>query len=111
MKRTLRILAISAAVAAALFVGASATVYALVDLDSLIAAQVDRLKPEIEEQLGREVEIGKIHTRFFPTLGARIEGLAVAAAGEGEPLARVSAVGFDVNLLRALLSFGKRIEL
>ncbi|HWV36901.1 MAG TPA: AsmA family protein [Vulgatibacter sp.] len=111
MKRVLRTVAISLAALALLFVGASAAVYALVDLDALVADQVERLKPALEEELGREIEVGAIHTRFFPTLGARIEGLEVAGVDGGEPLARVGAIGFDVNLLRAILSFGKRIEL
>jgi len=111
MKRVLRIAAVALAALALLFVGASAAVYALVDLDALVASQVERLKPAVEKELGRDVEIGAIHTRFFPTLGAKVEGLVVAGASGEEPLAKASAIGFDVNLLRAILSFGNRIEL
>ena len=72
MKKAVRIVVISAAALALLFVGASAAIYALVDLDALVAGQVERLKPAAEKELGRKVEVGAIHTRFFPSLGARI---------------------------------------
>lgn len=113
MKKTLKILGIVGASLGALFVGASAALYFFVDFDALVAEKVEELRPQLEHELGRELEVGPIHTRFFPTLGARIDGLTVAAAeGAGpEPLLRVGATGFDVDLLRALLSFGKTIAI
>jgi len=115
MKRTLKILGIIAASLAGLVVLASAAVYFFVDLDTLVNEEISRLQPELEEQLGRKIELGKVRTRFFPTLGARIGGVSVAGAEDAEgnrqePLLSLQEAGFDLNLLRTILSFGSRIE-
>ncbi|AKU90521.1 AsmA family protein [Vulgatibacter incomptus] len=112
MKKFVRIAGIGVAAFAALFVGASAAVYFLVDLDALVSAQIEKARPALEEALGRKVEVGAAHVRFFPRLGGKIEGVTIAAADEGgEPLAKVGSAGFDLNLLKALLSAGQQIEL
>lgn len=114
MKRILTWAAIAAGSIAALFVVASALAYFLLDVDALVREQVAKQQPEIERQLGRKVEIGEVSTRFFPTLGARIDGIRVAgapsAADEG-PLLQVGSAGFDLDLLGVLLSLGTRVEL
>ncbi len=110
MKRAVKIVGITLASLAGLFVAASAAVYLFVDLDAVIAEQVERYRPMIEEELGREVEVGPIHTRFFPRLGARIQGVTIAAEAEEQaPLLHIGEAGFDVDLLRAILSGGQRI--
>lgn len=115
MKRTLQLLAIGLASLAVLFVGASALAYWLLDVDALVQQAIDEQKPGIEKQLGRKVEIGSVHTRFFPTLGATLGGIAVApaeGAPEGEsPLLSIDRMGFDLDLWGALISLGSRVEL
>lgn len=120
MKRTLKFLAIGSVSLALLFVAASALAFWLVDVDALVQEQIAAHKPEIEHQLGRKVEIGQVHSRFFPTLGARIDGIAIAAAPNAaadgalareNPLLQVGSAGFDLDLWGVLTSFGERVEL
>ena len=114
MKRLLTWAAIAVGSLAALFVAASALAYWLLDVDALVHAQIAKQQPEIERQLGRKLELGQVSTRFFPTLGARIEGVTVAAApgatDEG-PLLQVGSAGFDLDLLGVIVSLGERVEL
>jgi len=114
MKRLLTWAAIAAASLAVLFVVASALAWWLLDVDALVREQVAAHEPAIEEALGREVELGAISTRFFPTLGAEIEGIRVAAApgaAEGAPLLQVRRAGIDIDLLGAILSLGEEISI
>ncbi len=113
MKRVFKILAISLGALAVLLVGGAVLAYYLVDLNKVVTELVDKQKPEIEKQLGRKVEIGKISTRLFPSLSARVEALAIAPdparPQDDRPLLKIDAVGFDVAIWRAVFSFGKQI--
>lgn len=115
MKRFLKYAAIAAASLAILFVGASALAYWLLDVDGLVRAQIAKAQPEIEKQLGRKVELGSVHTRFFPSLGAELEGITVAKAADAPadegPLLQIGSAGFDLDLLGAILSLGKEISI
>lgn len=113
-RRLLASIAIALGSLAALFVGASAIAFLLVDVDALVHEQIQRYRPAIEERLGREVEVGAVSTRFFPTLGARIEGIRVGAAPGAEnegPLLAIGSAGFDLDLLGVLLSAGRKVDL
>ncbi|MBN2577271.1 MAG: AsmA family protein [Deltaproteobacteria bacterium] len=113
MRRPLKILAISIGALVFLLVGGAALAYYLVDLDKVVGQLVAKHKPEIEKQLGRKVDIGKITTRLFPTLSARVEGLSVAPdparPQDDRPLLKIEAVGFDVAIWKAIFSFGRKI--
>ncbi|WP_373048506.1 AsmA family protein [Vulgatibacter sp.] len=114
MKRLITWTLAAAAALAVLFVGASALAFWLLDVDALVRAQVAKYEPEVEKQLGRDVELGAISTRFFPTLGARIDGITIAAAPgatDDAPLLQVASAGFDLDLFGALLSGGSEVAL
>ncbi|MBI5544158.1 MAG: AsmA family protein [Deltaproteobacteria bacterium] len=113
MKRLLKILGIAAAVVGLLLGAAVVVLWLFVDLDQVVNEQIAKAKPQIEQRLGRKVEVGKVTTRLFPVLGGRIEGLAIASdptrPEDDRPLLHVGSVGFDVALWRAVSSFGKSI--
>jgi hypothetical protein len=113
MRRPLKILAITVGVLAVLLVGGTVLAYYLVDLNQVVTGLVAKHKPELEQQLGRKLEIGKITTSLFPSLSARVEGLAIAAdpsnPQDDRPLVKINAVGFDIAIWKAVFSLGKSI--
>ena len=111
MKRLLTWAAAVAASLAVLFVVASALAWWLLDVDALVREQVAAFEPTIEAQVGRDVDLGEVSTRFFPTLGAEIEGIRVAGAEGSAPLLQVRSAGFDLDLLGAILSFGEQVSI
>jgi len=104
---------VSGALVLLLVVG-TALAYFLVDLDQVVGRFVAKQKPELEKQLGRAVVVGKISTRVFPSLRARVEGLAIgpdpARAADDRSLVEIKAVGFDVAIWKAVFSLGKSIR-
>ncbi len=111
MKRALKIAGIGLGVVAALLVLALVAVALFVDLDGIVNAQLAKRKPEIEAQLGRKVEVGKVSTRLFPTLAVRLESVSVAAQNPEEPaLVAVGPVKVDVALWDAVRSRGEQIN-
>lgn len=113
MRRPLKILAITVGVLAVLLVGGTVLATYLVDLNQVVTGLVAKHKPEIEQQIGRKLEIGKITTSLFPSLSARVEGLVIAAdpshPQDDRPLAKINAVGFDIAIWKAIFSLGKTI--
>jgi hypothetical protein len=113
MRRLLKILALSVGVLAVLLVGGSVLAYHLVDLNRVVTELVAKHKPELEQQLGRKIEVGKITTGLFPSLSARVEGLAIAAdptqPQDDRALIKIDAVGFDIAIWKAVFSLGKAI--
>ncbi|MFN7132636.1 MAG: DUF748 domain-containing protein, partial [Myxococcales bacterium] len=113
MKRLLKILAITLGVLLLLVAGGVVAAALLVDLDKVVNDQVARLKPQLEQQLGRKVEVGRVSTRFFPKLGGRVEAIAVAGdparPEDDRPLVQVGAVGFEISIWEALRSRGRTI--
>lgn len=114
MKRTLKVLAVSLGVVVALVVVLFVAAVAFVDLDKLVNEQVAKVKPDLEQRLGRKLSIGKVTTRVFPTLGGRVEAVTIAAdpsqKADDRPLLQLGSVGFELALLKAVFSFGKHIE-
>jgi hypothetical protein len=114
MKRALKILALVLGIAAALGVASVIAALVFVDLDKLVNELIAKAKPDLEQRLGRQVSIGKVATRVFPTLGGQVQGIAIAADAAHEeddrPLLKVDSVGFEVALLKAVFTLGKSIE-
>ncbi len=113
MKRALKVALWVAGGLVALVLLLVAAVALLVDLDAVVNEQVAKQKPVIEEQLGRKIEIGRIQTGIFPTLGGSVEAITVAAdpahPEQDRPLVSVGEVRFSFSLLDALVSLGQRL--
>lgn len=114
MKRVLKVLAMCLGVVVALVVVLFVAAVAFVDLDKLVNEQVAKVKPDLEQRLGRKLSIGQVTTRVFPTLGGRVEAVTIAAdprqKADDRPLLQLGSVGFDVALLKAVFTFGQHIE-
>lgn len=115
MKPTLKKILLVVAALVVLAIAGVALAVALIDVDGMINAEIAKRKPEIEKQLGRSVETGKVTTTLFPTLGGKIEQVKVAAdpahPEDDEPLLEVGSLGFELALWDAIVSGGKRITL
>lgn len=112
MKRALRILGIGVLAFLLLLVGGSAAVYYLVGFDRLANEAIAKYQPQVEEAVGRKLRIGPIETGFFPTLSVHVPAIAVEGATADEPaLLEVAAVDVDIALWKAILSFGKKLEI
>ncbi len=114
MKRAFKILAIITGVVIALVVVLFVAAVVFVDLDTMVNEQIAKAKPDLEQRLGRKVSLGKVTTRVFPTLGGRVEAVAIAAdpshTEDDRPLLQLGGLSFDVAVLKAVFSLGKHLE-
>jgi hypothetical protein len=110
MKRALKIVGIAVGAVVALLVLAGVAVALFVDLDKIVNEQLAKHRPEIEERLGRKVEVGKVATRLFPSLTVQLESVTVAGEKDGDPaLMTVGPIRVEVALWDAIVSRGERI--
>lgn len=98
----------------ALVGGAFGLAWLFLDLDALIHRQIAEHQPEVEATLGRKLSIGAVKTSLFPTLGAQVSDIAIAAdpnrKEDDQPLLQIGSVGFSISLWDALASRGKTIR-
>jgi AsmA protein len=93
-------------VALAVLIGAG-----LLLLDRVLLARARAAAGELSRSWGRPVEIGGIATKLVPWLGARVTDVRIGAAqGETRPLLELPRAEVHLNLLGALLSRGKDVE-
>lgn len=114
MKRTITRLALVAACLVGGFAALGALAHWLVDLDALVQEQLARQLPEVEESLGRPIQVGDVSTRFFPTLGATIREVRVGPAADdadGASPLEIGGVGFDLDLWGAIASWGQEVKI
>lgn len=113
MKRLLKFLIMGVGVLVLLLVLGIGVLVLFVDLDKVVNEQIAKARPQIEAKLGRKVEIGKVTTRLLPVLGGRVENVTIGPDTtqrlDDRPLVKVGSVGFDVALLKAIVSLGKTI--
>jgi AsmA protein len=84
---------------------------ALWRLDAFLLQRARTEAARYSQLLGRPVEIGDISTKLVPTLGVKVEDVAVGAAeGEQVPLAELKRVDVSVALWPALTSRGQDIQ-
>jgi AsmA protein len=114
MKRILKVLGVTLGVVVVLVGAAFLLAYEFLDLDKVINAQIAAYKPQIEQRLGRKVEIGQVSTSIFPLLGGKLSNVTIEPDSnhkeDDRPLLRVGDLGFEVSLLDALLSGGKHVH-
>jgi AsmA protein len=80
-------------------------------LDRVLLARARAAAGELSRSWGRPVEIGGIATKLVPWLGARVTDVRIGAAqGETRPLLELPRAEVHLNLLGALLSRGKDVE-
>jgi AsmA protein len=80
-------------------------------LDRLLLSRARAEAAELSRTWGRPVEIDGLSTKLVPWLGLWVNGLRIgAAAGEPKPLLELDRVEVHLNLLGALLSRGKDVD-
>src|SRR5437763_194509 len=85
-------------------------VVALRQLDAYLLTRVRTEAADFSQRAGRTVTVGDLSTTLFPTLGLRLERLAVGpAAGEDLPLATVERVDIQVPVMAVLRSRGSDV--
>jgi hypothetical protein len=84
----------------------------LIPFDDIINEEKSEFTQDLEKRLGRKVTIGKVETRVFPSLEAKLTGLQVAGeSAEKKPQVEAKSIEVKVALLKALLTLGKTIEI
>lgn len=114
MKRPLKIvLFVVLSVLGLLVAGVVAAAFFL-DLDKVVNAQIAAHKPELEQKLGRKVEVGPVSTKLFPTLGGHVDAVRIAAdpahKEDDRPLLEIGSVGFELSLWDVLVSRGQTVR-
>ncbi|MCA9541208.1 MAG: DUF748 domain-containing protein, partial [Myxococcales bacterium] len=85
---------------------------AVFDLDETINARKAEMLPQLEQRLGRGIEIGEVRTTLLPVLGAEIRDVVIKGRTPDEPpLLRIARVRFAVGLWTAIKSLGKEVRL
>ncbi len=97
--------------AAAVALPALAVAAGLFFLDSLLTRRARAEAAELSRAWGRPVEVGGVATRLIP-LGARVTGVRIGATGEeGLPLLELDRVEVRADLVGAVLSGGRRVDI
>ncbi|OFX25557.1 MAG: hypothetical protein A2V77_24995 [Anaeromyxobacter sp. RBG_16_69_14] len=100
------IVALATLVALAVLIGAG-----LLLLDRVLLARARAAAGDLSRSWGRPVEIGGIATRLVPWFGARVIDVRIGAApGETRPLLELPRAEVHLNLVGALFSLGKDVE-
>ena len=115
MSRVLKRIVVGLLGLVVLIVVAAAVALNVIGLDKLVNEQIATQKPAIEQKLGRKVSLGTVTTHLFPLLGGQIASVSIAQnpahAEDDRPLLSVASVEFDLELIPAILSFGKNLEI
>src|SRR5512135_1743967 len=81
-------------------------------LDRLVLGRAQAAAGELSRSWGRPVEIGGLAIRLVPRLGVRVTDFRIGAApGETRPLLELPRAEVRLNVLGALVSRGKDVEI
>jgi len=79
--------------------------------DRIINQHKDEVALFVSQKLGREVKLGRVKSFFWPTFGAEIQTIALAGpAGSSQPQVALDSIEIKVDLVKALFSWGKQLE-
>lgn len=86
-----------------------------VDLGGLVKAEIEKVRPDLEKQIGRKLAIGDVSVRLLPRIAVEVKDVAVQAqpgqtGDAAQPLLQVGALRVGVAAWPLLTSFGKSIE-
>lgn len=87
----------------------------VVDLGGVVRKQLDAQLPQIREKIGRDVTVGRVSLRLLPTTRLLIANVAVAGqpgqtGPAALPLVSIGAVRAEVQLVPAIFSLGRSIN-
>src|SRR5512143_2281131 len=100
-------LVVAVIAALAVLVGAG-----LLLLDRVLLGRAQAAAADLSRSWGRPVEVGGLAIRLVPRLGVRVTDLRIGAApGETRPILELPRAEVRLNLLRALLSRGKEVQI
>lgn len=79
--------------------------------DRIINQHKDEIAQFVSQKLGREVKLGQVKSFFWPTFGAEIQTITLAGpAGSAAPQVALDSIEVKVDLVKALFSWGKQLE-
>ncbi|HEX2572960.1 MAG TPA: AsmA family protein [Polyangia bacterium] len=86
-----------------------------VDLGGLVKAEIEKMRPDLEKQIGRKLALGDVSVRLLPRIAVEVKDVTVQAqpgqTGDAAlPLLQVGAMRVGVAAWPLLTSLGKSVE-
>ena len=93
-------------------IAAGAAILFSIHPDELINEHKDEITAAVQDNIGRDLTLGKIKSSLFPTLGAVISDSVLSGNEEASgPQITLGKIEIKIALLKAILSFGQVLEI